>query len=493
MLARLFIVSNHPQHAGIPGTTYVYLQDTSVAGLQGTWKREKEREVPSGNLQELLTNGYIQLCEGDSVFSRSEQGSQNPNEDMIQVRMITAAMNNAFNKAQDDFLGPRAMREHTHPKYPTNLKGNRMCGPPIGGIALERSKAGPAITAAAFSEAPPIVCKRTCKMAPLINLPLIGIHDNYAYATCQANVTSVTHPAMSSTKKEQKAKGPDLTDNMGFFSGTHFDLKDDVGHFSHMSANSNLPGGEEYTPGFFILELAIASEIIDKVWDYRGIKGALQDLEGPKGVPTISFNWPKILATPIFSLMLGNAKQRGVHYPTGNASRRVSSFDQFIVESTKPQRKCTWIDEQTENQEQAAQRSEVNSKKLAVLYWLLYLTQIQVQSISTNFMKVSRLSTPEYLTGTLTFGGLDVGREQQQLADLTGDNFSNDEFFVLVVAYSERRAMSGHQDAARILKLSGIASKPHGRGSGALGFSMGNITVTNDAAVCSLRKMVLTA
>ncbi|KAJ7237551.1 hypothetical protein B0H12DRAFT_958244, partial [Mycena haematopus] len=43
---------------------------------------------------------------------------------------------------------------------------------------------------------------------------------------------------------------------MGFYGGAHTDRKDSAGHYSHMSANSDLPEG--YTPGFFfILELGV--------------------------------------------------------------------------------------------------------------------------------------------------------------------------------------------------------------------------------------------
>jgi hypothetical protein len=56
-MANLFIELNHPQRAGIAGTAYVYIQDTSVAGLAATWRQEKVREVPSGTLTELLNTG----------------------------------------------------------------------------------------------------------------------------------------------------------------------------------------------------------------------------------------------------------------------------------------------------------------------------------------------------------------------------------------------------------------------------------------------------
>ncbi|KAJ7198330.1 hypothetical protein GGX14DRAFT_666597, partial [Mycena pura] len=45
---------------------------------------------------------------------------------------------------------------------------------------------------------------------------------------------------------------------MGFFGRAHTDDNDDPAHFSHMSANSDLPEGAGYTPGyFFILQLGV--------------------------------------------------------------------------------------------------------------------------------------------------------------------------------------------------------------------------------------------
>lgn len=55
--AELFIVKNHPKRQGIAGTTYVYFQDTTVEGLRKTWQREKKREIPRGNLHQLLDAG----------------------------------------------------------------------------------------------------------------------------------------------------------------------------------------------------------------------------------------------------------------------------------------------------------------------------------------------------------------------------------------------------------------------------------------------------
>ncbi|KAJ7681807.1 hypothetical protein B0H14DRAFT_3535517 [Mycena olivaceomarginata] len=287
--SKLFVVENHPQRAGIPGTAYVYIQDTSVKGLAETWEHEKGREVPSGTLVEILASG-----------------SQDPKDDMIQAwvtggRVITPAMNECFDAARDKFLGSRHLRTRKRPKKPTNRNGNRIRGECTGGIAYERTKIckpvqegsrcytlGPSgkaptsivapvasakmsteevdpdaanwqellrasaeIAAAAFQEAPPQVRERTQEIASLVNVPSIGVHNNYAYATAQANVATAKRGG-------GKSKAPSLALDMGFFGAAHVDRKDGHGHFSHMSANSDLPEGSDYTPGFFfILQLGV--------------------------------------------------------------------------------------------------------------------------------------------------------------------------------------------------------------------------------------------
>jgi hypothetical protein len=130
---------------------------------------------------------------------------------------------------------------------------------------------------AAFSEAPPIVRERTSEIGSLLNVPSIGVANNCVYPTCQANVATARRPVKRG-QKGKKAKGrldvmcispisqhivgPSLAADMGFFGGAHTDDHDEVAHYSHMSANSDLPEDlpeeEEYTPGFFfILELGV--------------------------------------------------------------------------------------------------------------------------------------------------------------------------------------------------------------------------------------------
>ncbi|KAK7027642.1 hypothetical protein R3P38DRAFT_2939430 [Favolaschia claudopus] len=313
-LEKLFIVPNHPLRAHVPGgTTYVYLQDTSQAGLAATWALEKDREIPSGTLQELLASGQLQLFERDAVFSRSIQGSGRPEDDHAQVwvtggRVITREMNQAFDDARDEFLGPRSLRTRTRAQKPRNDKGNVVQGPATGGIAYERTKicksvqpparcytfgpsaetprsivapvasakmetetveadaagrrrllmAAGAIADAAMREAPLHVQEHLKQIASLVNVPMIGVANNYAYATGQVNVATAKRPRNNKKKPGKKAKGPTLAADMGFFGDAHEDRKDELAHYSHMSANSDLPDDDNYTPGFFfILQLGV--------------------------------------------------------------------------------------------------------------------------------------------------------------------------------------------------------------------------------------------
>ncbi|KAJ7226513.1 hypothetical protein B0H12DRAFT_1328701 [Mycena haematopus] len=206
---------------------------------------------------------------------------------------------------------PRAQRTRTRPQKPTNSDGNPTRGPSVGGIAYERTKicksvqppsrcytlgpsaeaptsivapvasakmpteeidadaamrqrvltSGAVIAVAAFSEAPPIVRERIREVQSLVNFPAIGVSNNYAYATSQANVASAKQPLVPPAgkrglRKHGKATRLSLATDMGFYGGAHTDRKDSAGHYSHMSVNSDLPEG--YTPGFFfILELGV--------------------------------------------------------------------------------------------------------------------------------------------------------------------------------------------------------------------------------------------
>ncbi|KAJ7838936.1 hypothetical protein B0H14DRAFT_3140901 [Mycena olivaceomarginata] len=96
-LEDLYLVNNHPQQKGIrQGRTFVYYQDTSLAGLIKTWLQEKDLEPRRGLmsiLKELVPkcntfrfrSRLHELDEGDTVFSRNLHGDDDPAGDVVQV------------------------------------------------------------------------------------------------------------------------------------------------------------------------------------------------------------------------------------------------------------------------------------------------------------------------------------------------------------------------------------------------------------------------
>src|ERR1700761_9166974 len=165
-------------------------------------------------------------------------------------------MTEEFDKACDDFLGVRELRSRTHPtgerhapvggiaykrsSICKSVQGNARCytlGPsaesptsivaPVASAKFDKNdevdpmahcrsrllqvrvhsvhflshashllhmQAAGDIARAAFDDGPTAVCERTKEMASLINLPIIGVADNYAYGTAQGNVAAAKRP-----------------------------------------------------------------------------------------------------------------------------------------------------------------------------------------------------------------------------------------------------------------------------------------------------------
>ncbi|KAJ7636688.1 hypothetical protein FB45DRAFT_864696 [Roridomyces roridus] len=309
-MADLFEVEDHPQRSGIQGRTFVYYQDTSIPGLKKTWGYEEKRQIPTGTLAELLASGWLHLKSGDAVFSRSTRANDDPEKDIIQLwvtdsRVITPDLGKDFDDARDDFLGARAHRTRQRPTGK----------PPTGGTAYERStirksvkepsrcytiassfeqptviyapvasaklgeagnpdpairhrkrwhaprirsnlyEAAAAIAKAAFGQAPKKVQELVRLAHELVNYPLVGVEDNFAYATAQANIS----PSERADEYGHAIRA--LAKALGFFGGAHCDFYDQPGFFSHMSASSDLPDYDDeapYEPGFFfIMQLGV--------------------------------------------------------------------------------------------------------------------------------------------------------------------------------------------------------------------------------------------
>ncbi|KAJ6471549.1 hypothetical protein C8R45DRAFT_1104516 [Mycena sanguinolenta] len=300
-LEDLYLVPDHPLRRGHNGRTFVYYQDTSLAGLIRTWEQEKGLETPKGSYEHIKMLGYHELEEGDAVFSRSLQGDDNPAGDVIQVWVAdgtawTPEMKQKLNHARDLILGPRADRYRTRPKT------EMVDGKPVvtGGTAFERSSIAKSVKEPARSyttsvslEAPtsimgpvasgkvrnglidPAVEHRAMlheavtpfamgttlqgpehvqhairQRSELLNKPRIGGDENWAFSTEQLN--------LAAAREESKAfaDGGSLSKDLGFFGGAHIDRGDAKGFYSNITCNHDIP--DSYDPGmFFILQLGV--------------------------------------------------------------------------------------------------------------------------------------------------------------------------------------------------------------------------------------------
>ncbi|KAJ6463057.1 hypothetical protein C8R47DRAFT_1080093 [Mycena vitilis] len=129
-LEDLYLVTDHLQRpAG--------LGHTRLAGLLKTWDQEKLLETPDGDYKQIKALGYLELGEGDTVFSHSRQNDQNPMHDVIQIwvasrKICTPQMKTALDAVRDSILGPRVERTR---KWPAIDETGKM----VGGTAYERS------------------------------------------------------------------------------------------------------------------------------------------------------------------------------------------------------------------------------------------------------------------------------------------------------------------------------------------------------------------
>ncbi|KAJ7482747.1 hypothetical protein FB451DRAFT_1129741 [Mycena latifolia] len=306
-LEDLYLVPQHPQRAGIRGRSFIYYQDTSREGLAATWTQEKLLETPKGNRAHITSLGYLQLDDGDAVFSRSLNGDQDPLKDVLQVwvadgRFWTTEMKTKLDEARDGVLGPRDERSRTRPAHPTDDAGNPVNDSLVGGSAYERSPiaksvkpparaftCGPSLESptsimapvasakadASTGQLPAAVEHRTRLLeaivpfamgtmnqgpaevvrmihgrSELMNKPRIGAWDNWAYATKQLNLA----PARNGTSNPEDSG--ELSKDLGFFGGAHIDKGDQAAWYSNMTSNHDIP--DDYEDGmFFILQLGV--------------------------------------------------------------------------------------------------------------------------------------------------------------------------------------------------------------------------------------------
>ncbi|KAF7321480.1 hypothetical protein MKEN_00668800 [Mycena kentingensis (nom. inval.)] len=96
---------------------------------------------------------------------------------------------------------------------------------------------------AAFSRATKSAREHAERVASLHNVPSVGVTDNINYATQQLNIASAQC-------LPEGVQGLTLVKDLGDFGQGHYDRKDNVACFSHMSATSDAPN---CTPGLFHL------------------------------------------------------------------------------------------------------------------------------------------------------------------------------------------------------------------------------------------------
>ncbi|KAJ6542394.1 hypothetical protein B0H10DRAFT_1948013 [Mycena sp. CBHHK59/15] len=301
-LETLYLVPNHVQRHGIKGRTWIYYQDTSPEGLAKTWGQEKRLKTPKGNLSQILSMGYLQLSDRDSVFSREYDGEQEPIDDVCQIwvadgRLWTLEMKLQLDLARKDILGDRGERTRARPSPPIGKDRKPTGAPPLGGTAYERSSIaksvkeparaytiGPSLEAptslmapvasskakrgavdpaiwhrkllleatsrfamGAMTQGPNTPKRMIRRRSELLNKPSIGISNNWAYSTAQLNLAAA-----------KKASDADISlgKDLGFFGGTHIDRHDAAGYYSNMTCNHDIP--DDYEPGmFFILQLGV--------------------------------------------------------------------------------------------------------------------------------------------------------------------------------------------------------------------------------------------
>ncbi|KAJ7842991.1 hypothetical protein B0H14DRAFT_2586035 [Mycena olivaceomarginata] len=272
--------------------------DTTPEGLAKTWMQEKRLEIPRGTYEQIKTMGYLELEEGDAVFSRSLTGDGDPMKDVLQVlvasgHFCTPEMKLRLDEARDRILGPRNQRNRKCPvKKDGKISGGTayersgiaksvktparaytigpslesptsIMAPVASAKAREDGSMDPAVgdrsflleavlpfAMATMQEAPEHVCDNLQARSSLLNKAPIGSPDNWAYATGQLNLAAAKEGAKATHKSAR------LTNDLGYFGGAHADKKDAKAWYSNMTCNHDIP--EDYDPGmFFILQLGV--------------------------------------------------------------------------------------------------------------------------------------------------------------------------------------------------------------------------------------------
>ncbi|KAJ6629426.1 hypothetical protein B0H10DRAFT_1939814 [Mycena sp. CBHHK59/15] len=273
-LEDLYLVPDHPQRAD-QGHAYIYYQDTTPAGLAASWEEEKKLEVPKGSREQIMAMSYLELQDGDAIW-------------VADGKYFTLDMKEQLDTARDAILGPgicvgepdqlgHPNRGTAYERSPTaksvkeparaytlgpSLKSPTSIMAPVASAKMTKGQMHPDVddrqlllkAVAPFAmgtmrQGPKHVQVKIKKHSELINKPIIGSTDNWAYATMQLNLAAAKCRLWTQVNTS-------LSSDLGFFGATHVDKHDGASYYSNMTCDHDIP--ENYEPGmFFILKLGV--------------------------------------------------------------------------------------------------------------------------------------------------------------------------------------------------------------------------------------------
>ncbi|KAJ2922527.1 hypothetical protein H1R20_g14570, partial [Candolleomyces eurysporus] len=266
---------NHPLHpTSNPGRTFMIKLKPTMASMSALADFETKLEVPKGRKQDLDRQGFLELVSGDYLFGRNEFGSQDPMDDVVlawvvgrelqtpeKCRYLSCSTENALGLPETRTF-EKVRCEEVCQLEPVHKDGGR-CYSIATSFERQRSAFEPAANVKStvrsdealkllkdLSAAVMPMAMRNMEMAPAhvqeiikrrfeyLELPRISFHGNWAYPVLQCNIAAAE-------------AGGDLSKQMGFFGGAHFDEGDDPCWFTNMITSSSLP--DDYDPGYFFL------------------------------------------------------------------------------------------------------------------------------------------------------------------------------------------------------------------------------------------------
>ncbi|KDR65409.1 hypothetical protein GALMADRAFT_148722 [Galerina marginata CBS 339.88] len=286
-LPDIYVAANHPKHYGA-GLAYFFVLDGSPSGLQKIRELEETvLRVPNGSEKEAIDQGFLKLVDGDAIFARLASSPSSGEKDVAVMwvngpNIFSLKLREDAINARGVALGPRALRTRSEPTdagggnlvggtawertNPTKVRGGRcyafgmsfqtqrtVSSPCADGKVKSNSKANldmrsgligvaSAMAMRAIRTGPMEIMEHIDINANILNVPSIGSNGNTAFAAAQLNLAPTRRVNSDET----------LGESMGTAGEEHIDYDDSHGHYTHMSALSDLP--DTFDPGrFFVL------------------------------------------------------------------------------------------------------------------------------------------------------------------------------------------------------------------------------------------------